>query len=269
MANEKTPPGAFYERVDADRFSATSATASPWGEMLQHGSPPTALLVHALGERHPRDDMRVARVAADFLGPIPLGVVTVRTRVLRPGRRIEMLEGAIESGGRDVVVVRVWRIATQAAGSIPDGVTAHDAVPALPPEQPQRNGFGLTEWGYGDAFEWRFLYGGIGDLGPAAVWSRAKVPLIAGEPLQPLDRLLLVVDSANGISGELPFRDWLFVPPSLSLALLRYPEGDWTYMEARTAISGDGLGVTSARYGDPRGFLGAGTQALFVESRAG
>ncbi len=81
--------------------------------------------------------------------------------------------------------------------------------------------------------------------------------------------MLLVVDSANGISGELPFSNWLFVPPSLSLALLRYPDGEWTYMEARTAISGDGLGVTSARYGDVRGYLGAGTQALFVEPRAG
>ncbi len=237
--------------------------------MLQHGSPPTALVARALSERHPRPDMRIARVAADFLGPIPRDMVTVRTRVLRPGKRIEMLEGALESGGRDVVVVRVWRIATQAGGSIPDGVSAHDAVPARPPEQPQRNAFGLSAWGYGDAIEWRFLYGGIGELGPAAVWSRVKIPLVAGEPLQPLDRLLLVVDSANGISGELPFRNWLFVPPSLSLALLRYPEGDWTYMEARTEISTDGLGLTNARYADARGYLGAGTQALFVESRAG
>ncbi len=94
-----------------------------------------------------------------------------------------------------------------------------------------------------------------------------RVPLIAGEPLQQLDRLLLVVDSANGVSGELAQRDFLFVPPSLSIALYREPAGDWTYMSAHTELSDDGLGATIARYADDRGYLGAGTQALIIEPR--
>jgi hypothetical protein len=49
------------------------------------------------------------------------------------------------------------------------------------------------------------------------VWTRPRAALIAGEPLQPLDRALLIADSANGISRELSMEEWLFVPPSLSL----------------------------------------------------
>ncbi len=244
------------------------ATTSPWDDRLQHGSPPTALLAHAIGERHPRDDVRIARVAADFLGPIPRRPVQVRTRVLRPGRRIELLEGALESDGREVVSARFWRIALQPAGSVPAGVTPDEPVPALPPEQPQERFFGLPDWGYGSAVEWRFTRGSFDQLGRAAVWSRVRIPLIAGETLRPLDRLLLVVDSANGLSGELSPHEWLFVPPTLSVALARYPVGDWTYMEARTTLGDDGLGVTSARYADQRGTLGAGSQALLVERRA-
>ena len=65
-------PAAFYERLDAETFAATTATMSPWDERLQHGGPPTALLARAITDAHPRDDMRIARVASEFLGPIPI-----------------------------------------------------------------------------------------------------------------------------------------------------------------------------------------------------
>lgn len=234
---------------------------------MQHGSPPTALLAHAFAERHPRDDVRVARLAVDFLGAIPRQEMTVRTRVVRPGRRIELLEGTLESGGREVVTARAWRIAVRPAGSVPPGVTPDDPVPELPGEQPPQYFAGLREWGYGKAIEWRFTSGGFGALGRAGAWTRVRIPLLAGEPLGALERLLLVADSANGISGELPMREWLFVPPSLSIALQRYPVGEWTFMDARTTLSGDGLGVTSVRYADREGTLGTGSQALIIEAR--
>ncbi len=104
--------------------------------------------------------------------------------------------------------------------------------------------------------------------GPAAVWTRARVPLIAGQPLQARDRVLLIADSANGISGELPMGPWLFVPPSLSVALERYPNGEWVLLEARTTLTSDGLGVCSSRLADTDGYLGVGSQPLLVERRA-
>ena len=78
-------PAAFYERIDAETFAATRATMSPWDERLQHGSPPTSLLAHVMCEAHPRDDMRLARITSEFLGPIPLATMRVRTRIARPG----------------------------------------------------------------------------------------------------------------------------------------------------------------------------------------
>ena len=234
---------------------------------MQHGSPPSALLAHAFAERHPRADVRVARLAVDFLGPIPRQEMHVRTRVVRAGKRIELLEGTLESGGREVVTARAWRIAVQPDGSVPDGVTPDDPVPALPDEQPQQYFGGLRDWGYGEAIEWRFTRGGFGRMGRAGVWARVRLPLLTGEPLGALERLLLVADSANGISGELPMRDWLFVPPSLSIALQRYPAGEWTFMDAHTTLGHDGLGVTSARYADRVGTLGVGSQALIVTAR--
>jgi len=258
------PPRAFYERIDAERFVATRATASPWDERLQHGGPPTALIAHVISAAHPREDVRIARIASEFLGPIPVGEMRVRTRVVRPGRRIELLEGSLEYNDREVVSARVWRIATQPEGSIPPGATPPEPVPAIPAETPVPQW--VTRSGYGEAIDWRYVHGG-GVPGPAAVWARPRVPLVAGELFVPFEAAVLVADSANGTSGELPMNDWLFVPPSLSLAFERYPRGEWVLLDARTTLSSDGLGVTTLRLADPDGWIAAGTQALLVERR--
>ena len=257
-------PSAFYERAGDATFVATNATQSPWDKRLQHGSPPTALLAHEIAARHPRADMRVARVTADFLGPIPLSNVLVKTRVVRPGRRIELLEGVMESGGREVVSARVWRIAVTATDGVPPAATLPDDVPEIPPERPEPAW--LRGWGYGQAIEWRYVRGGD-RLGPAALWARPRVALIAGEPLEQLDRAMLIADSANGVSGELPMDEWLFVPPFLSVALERYPRGDWTFLEARTTLARDGIGLTVSRLADESGYFANGQQALLVERR--
>ena len=257
-------PLAFYERIDDETFVATAATQSPWDKRLQHGSPPTALIAQEIGARHPRADMRIARISADFLGAIPLSTMVVKTRVVRPGRRIELLEGKIESGGREVVSARVWRIAIATPDSVPPASTMPDDAPQLPAERPAPAW--LRGWGYGEAFEWRYVRGGD-RLGPAAVWARPRVTLIANEPLQQLDRALILADSANGISSELPMGDWLFVPPSLSVALERYPHGEWTLLEARTTLARDGVGLTASRLADESGYFAVGQQALLVERR--
>ena len=260
------PEAGYYERLDQNRYLATRATESPWDERLQHGSPPTALLAHAMLAAHPRDGMRLARITSEFLGPIPRAEMTVRTSVLRPGKRIELLEGTLSSGGRDVVSARAWRIATQPPGSIPPATTPPDIPPPLPQPQPPRAW--LSGWGYGESMEWRYARGNPDAPGPAAVWARTQIPLIAGEPVAPLDRALLLVDSANGISGELPMGPYMFVPPSLSVALERYPRGEWVLLEARTTLTDDGLGVCTARLADAEGYFGSSTQALLVEKRA-
>jgi hypothetical protein len=260
-----TMPAGFYEQTAPDTFVATTATQSPWDRRLQHGSPPTTLLAHAMQTNHPRDDVRIARITAEFLGPIPIGTMHVTTRVVRPGKRIELIEGAIACDGREVVLARVWRIAVQAAGAIPAATTAPDVPPPMTDEIAKQPAW-LDAFGYGEAFEWRFAYGFEG-MGPAAAWTRPRIPLIAGGELAPLDRALLIVDSANGISGELPMMQWMFVPPTLSVALERYPRGEWTLLEARTTLADDGIGTTVGRLADAEGYFATATQALLVERR--
>ena len=78
---------AFYEQLHAGRYAATPAAVGPWNPGLSHGGPPAALLAHAIEREFPRDDARVARIAFDFHGSVPVGETQVTAEIIRPGSR--------------------------------------------------------------------------------------------------------------------------------------------------------------------------------------
>jgi hypothetical protein len=115
--------------------------------------------------------------------------------------------------------------------------------------------------------EWRFVEGSFQEPGPATVWSRPRIPLVAGEPVSPIGRLLLMVDSANGVSAELLPSRFTFVPVEMTVSVLRAPRTEWVGMRAQTFLAPDGVGQTRADLFDEEGPLGLATQTLFVAPR--
>jgi hypothetical protein len=255
-------PGAFYERLADDRFASTAATAGPWGPHLSHGSPPASLLLRTVERAFPRDDVRVARIAFDFLGPVPVTELTMSADMLRPGARIELCRARLAVAGRTAMEATAWRISAT-PGRVPEVRDARPAPP-LPAERTRQLFVDVPTFGYGEALEWRFVEGGFGRTGPATVYSRPLLPLVEGESVSPLGRLLLMVDSANGVSAELSPSKYTFVPVELTVSVLRHPRTEWVGMSARTTIDGDGIGHTHAELFDEAGYLGTALQTLFV-----
>lgn len=255
--------GWYYEALDGEgRFRATGATTGPWDPGMQHGGPPAALLAAVIGRCEPRPGLRLARITVELLAPVPVGELRVQARVVRPGRRVRLVEATLEVAGRPIALARAWQIASQ-----PD-VLPPRAPAELPPELPRRSA-PLATWreGYASSIEWRFVSGAFDRPGPAEVWARVRIPLIREEPLTGLQRLLIVADSANGISSELPFADWLFVPTALTVTLHRHPTGEWVFMRARTSLATDGIGSCAADLADADGLVGTATQPLLVAPR--
>ncbi|MEJ3653428.1 thioesterase family protein [Actinomycetes bacterium KLBMP 9759] len=258
---------AFYLPVSQRVFDSTVATESPWGHGLQHGGPPAALLAYAIETYEPRPDTAVGRITLDFFGPIPQGRISVATEVLRPGRKVELVEATLTVGGRVCVVARAWRIATATDTTTP--VPAQPVAPTpLPPPQEQAYLSGVGPgWGYGRAVEWRFAKGGYAEPGPATVWARPRIPLVAGAPTSGLQRTLTVADSINGVSAELEVTDWLFIPPTLTVTAYRQPEGEWILLDATTTVASVGTGMAHATLSDAAGEFGVATQPLLVQRR--
>ncbi|MDN5798378.1 MAG: thioesterase family protein [Intrasporangium sp.] len=103
--------------------------------------------------------------------------------------------------------------------------------------------------------------------GPGSVWARVRIPLVEGEETSPIPRLAIVVDSTNGISGELPIADWLFVPPTMSLTILRPPVGPWIHLAAETHLSGIGTVAAQGRVSDLDGPVAFVSRPLPVAPR--
>jgi hypothetical protein len=164
------------------------------------------------------------------------------------------------------MTARAWRIVTQ-EGRVP-AVPPTGEVPRLPAPQPDPIFYdAVPKFPYVDALEWRFADGRFDALGPATVWARPRLPLVEGEPISALVRLLLMVDSANGVSAALDPVRYTFVPVELTVAVHRYPRTEWFGMRAQTTIDPSGIGLAVAELFDEEGFLGTAHQALFVAPR--
>jgi acyl-CoA thioesterase len=104
-------------------------------------------------------------------------------------------------------------------------------------------------------------------LGAANVWTRVRLPLIEGVALTGQDRVLIVAESANGLSLSLPMEQWFSIPPTMTTTLLRPPAGEWVHMACRTHLADDGVGLAHADLFDTQGFVGEVTQPLLVQKR--
>lgn len=258
-------PASFFEPLDAQRYRATEATIGPWSPRHQHGGPPAALLTHVLRTWPSEDGLRLSRLTVEILGPVPVDVCEVSVEVARPGRRIELLRGELRAGGRTALLVHAWR--TQPAPDLLTPVPDEFTMPVFPPEQPQRYFRGVGPFPYARALAWRFTQGSFDSLGPATVWTRPRIALIAGRETDPLEALMLMLDSANGISAELDIERWSFVPVDMTLGLHRTPRGPWLGMAARTTLGGDGTGQAATVVFDRDGPLGRSLHTLFVRPR--
>ena len=82
------------------------------------------------------------------------------------------------------------------------------------------------------------------ERGPAAAWVRPTVPLLDGYERCPgWPRVVLIADSASGISAELDWATWSFVNVDLDVHLARPVEGDWLLHGRRTQLGPRRLGA--------------------------
>jgi hypothetical protein len=248
------------------RYVAAELARGPWDPNAQHGGAPAALLMREFERLDGAGDLAIARVTYEFLRPVPLGELDVAASVVRPGRRVQLLEGSITTpDGVEVVRARALRVAPADAG----GVTTEETVPPAGPDQGRPNPLaaphGLPMFAP-NAIEIRFVAGTFGG-GPATAWFRLRHPLVAGEAPSPLQRLAAAGDFGNGISATLSWNEYVFINPDLTLYVERPPVGEWIALESRTIIAAEGVATSESILYDARGRVGRATQALLVARR--
>jgi hypothetical protein len=249
---------------NGSRWLATEATQGPWSPQLQHGGPPSALLVRtserAAARHTERDDLQALRVVVDFLGAVPVGPVDVHAEVVRAGRSAVLVEAQLEANGRIAMRSRTWLVRRAVEPTPTAPATASRGLPCPDDLADDKS----WDFGYARHLRWRPMTGDYRGPGPAAVWVCPRVPLVPGEPLSGLQRAVLVADSASGVSAEVAWDRWSFANIDVTVHLSRPPDGDWLLLDARTTLSAEGNGLAEALLHDRRGPVARSAQTLVV-----
>jgi hypothetical protein len=252
---------------DGGGFVPTELARGPWSPDALHGGPVAALLA-GLAEALPQPGpMHPARLSVELLRPVPLAPLRGEARVLRPGRKVRLSEASLYAEGRELaratlLLVRAAELplpASHGGGrvSVPPG-------PETAPRTRPAWDSGATAY-HRDGVEHRVVRGAWGAPGPCTDWIRLRVPVVGGEIPSPLQRTAAAADFGNGISAALPFGEWRFINPDLTLHLQRLPRGEWVCLDAVTWPEGQGAGLAESELFDEHGRLGRSLQSLLLE----
>ncbi len=257
-------PDCFYE-PDGDRFRSTELTRGPWDPSFQHAGPPSALIGRELERLEDAEEFQVCRVTFEILRAVPIAPLRVEARIIRPGRRVQLLQASLIDEEGEVIRAQAWRLRT-AAVELPD-LPEPEAPPgpqsAVPGDFPDTG----QKVGYHTAMEYRFLEGGFTVPGPATVWMRMRHPLVGAEQPTPLQRVLIAADSGNGVSVTLDWNRYLFINVDLTVQLERLPAGEWVCLDAVTRPHPNGVGVADTLLSDEGGRIGHALQTLLISGR--
>jgi hypothetical protein len=257
----------LFEPRGAD-FVPSEHTRGPWDPRHQHGGAVAALVARAV-ERRAGQEFCLTRLTLELMRPVPLEPLAVDTAVPRPGRRVLGITVSLSAGDLEVEVVRAHAVAVRRidlpageghisfmepgpeAGVVaPFGVGSDDDLPAF-----HRTGMEIRQ------------VEGADRPGPARAWFRLQRPVVGDEEPTGVQRAAAAADFGNGISWVLPFEDWIFLNPDLTMHLARPPAGEWIGLDALTLPSDQGMGLAESVLYDERGRLGRAAQSLLLQRR--
>jgi hypothetical protein len=251
----------YFKRLDQHRFLATDEVSGAWDIEQQHIAPALGLLAHAVEldrDRRRTDGLRIGRLCYDILGTVPVDVVEIAVRVVRPGRSIELVEASLRHHDRDIVVLRAWLM--QAADN---HRVAGTPISGMPPPTDLAPWDPTTVWpgGFIASAEVRRDQD---EPGRARFWVRSRTALLDDEPVSDLARFAAVLDIANGMTVRAAPGDVAFPNVDLTAHFFAEPHGAWVGFDTSVSFGATGLGLTSSVIHDQRGPVGTLAQILTV-----
>jgi hypothetical protein len=251
-----------------DLFLPGELTRSPWSEDTQHAGPVSALVARAVEALEPLD-LALVRLTIDILRPLPVLPLTVQASVARAGRRVQLAAASVRlETGEELVRASCWRVRRASPLSLG---TPPDMLPPSPPSPESLPPFDFAFRTYTDFFghavDKRLAAGDVAGPGRATVWFRLRVPVVEDEPITPLQTVMAVVDSANGISWMADPASFVFPNTDVGVYLARDPVGEWIALDSVSYLDPTGRGISDTALFDSAGFLGRANQVLYLGRR--
>jgi hypothetical protein len=262
--------GVYLPTSDPTVYESTEFANAGWYDEGQHGGALAALIGGHMEMVETIVPMQATRFTLELFRVVPLVPLTLKTRIVRQGKRIQVTAVSVFGAGVEVAQALVQRLRIEEIG-LPDGATEE------PNRLPGPEGLPLIDvdsWGHGpegkvmfhrNCIEVREIEGGFHLPGPGSIWMRLDMPIIADQENSALQKALVIADFCNGVSRPSLAPDWVFMNPDLTVNLNRLPVGDWVALKAESAYAATGRGIATGTLWDLHRFLGRSTQTLYVD----
>jgi hypothetical protein len=256
--------------TDGELLMPSDLTRGGWTDDAQHGGPPCGILARAIEKVPNPVPMQVVRFTVDLTRPVPLDPLRIVTSVVKEGRRIQLVDAVLESGGHEIGRARALKVRM---GGLDLSPPETDAMPVGPEDAQRlewRGHFGedddLRRFHY-DAVEIRTVSRSFNTAGPGTSWFRLAVPVVAGEHASDFVRIATIADMANGNAQSLDPTLYAFINPDISLHLHRMPRGEWIGMESTSYSQPLGIGLADTAVYDLDGRIGRIVQSQYIDHR--
>jgi hypothetical protein len=262
-------PADHVFEVDGDVVIPTELARGPWSPDAQHGGAPAALLAGLL-ERHDAGTATFpARFTVELLRPAPMTPLRVERRTIRPGKKVQLLQGSLFAGDVEVTRATLLRLREQTVDYTAELAGGPD-VPIAPPGdvQPLMPQFARGA-GFWSVMECSWVSGDWTQPGPTQLWMRLTTPIIAGEEPTPFQRVAAASDFGNGVAAAFDLRRYTAINPDLTITLHRLPVSEWVGLDSASYPETAGYGVAESVLHDERGRIGRAIQTVIVEPRPG
>ncbi|MGN2635372.1 thioesterase family protein [Nocardia takedensis] len=250
MSEQPMVVSGFFARR-ADGFHAQGYGISQWSAEQVNGPAVCGLLARELETHCPAEGFTPARLTVDLFRPVLTEPITVRSELVRVGRRVLVADAAIVQ--RDEVRARA-SASFLAVADPPSGElwqpTESLPVPAERYDAPEGS-YPLLKVGDGD---WTHDLSAARSPERKTLWQNL-IPVVEGEPITPFQRAAAVGDSTNFICH------WTaegnsYINTDLTLTLARLPLGPELGLRARDQVTAHGVAVGTATLYDRTGPLG-------------
>ncbi|MFC9760307.1 acyl-CoA thioesterase domain-containing protein [Rhodococcus jostii] len=253
----------FFAR-EGSGYEPRAAAVSGWSADMVSGPAVLGLLAYAIEGEYEQDEFFASRVTADLFRPVRMGRIDVRSRIIRWGNRIRLVEAELIQSGESVAraTVAFYRRSRNAAGA--HWVDSRVPQPPSPTEYPGERLIGTS----GENADW----GPLPQGGPAwrtsdrkRIWTTGW-SVIEEEATTPFVRAAMVADLTNLVTN-MGTEGIGYINGDVTLALTRLPAGVELGLEADSHRACDGVAVGSATMFDRDGPLGICTVSAIENDR--
>jgi hypothetical protein len=216
--------------------------------------------------------MQFVRVTVDLMREVPLEPLTTATRVVRGGRRIEVLEASLLHGGREVARASGlrMRIGDRPVEFIAEYHTDQFDIPPGDPDpsvRPPPSPPGAHVAGVLQASDTERVSVVHRKSSTAQMWTRLRSPLVEGVSNTPLVGAMWASDISSAAGLTLDLNDYTSINPDMTVHFWRMPSSERIGIRAVAKINANGIGSSEAGLYDEDGRFGLAVASLLLEHR--